>query len=155
MAFSLWAPGLSLRLPAAVHRCLANDQLFRLCRSLHYSVILPSLLRSCFSHGATGLIWRISHHAVASDQGRKGANFFKRSSASGSLILSLVRSMKIKLILKWSVRAILLALIVRSEEHTSELQSRPHLVCRLLLEKKKQQIITVDFQKERKQKLLT
>src|SRR3989442_5325256 len=28
----------------------------------------------------------------------------------------------------------------RSEEHTSELQSRPHLVCRLLLEKKKQQL---------------
>src|SRR5690554_5595057 len=26
--------------------------------------------------------------------------------------------------------------IARSEEHTSELQSRPHLVCRLLLEKK-------------------
>src|SRR3989442_2981894 len=25
----------------------------------------------------------------------------------------------------------------RSEEHTSELQSRPHIVCRLLLEKKK------------------
>src|SRR5436305_2285139 len=28
----------------------------------------------------------------------------------------------------------------RSEEHTSELQSRPHLVCRLLLEKKKNAI---------------
>src|SRR2546422_7915686 len=27
--------------------------------------------------------------------------------------------------------------VVRSEEHTSELQSRLHLVCRLLLEKKK------------------
>src|SRR5437870_11675203 len=27
---------------------------------------------------------------------------------------------------------------VRSEEHTSELQSRGHLVCRLLLEKKKE-----------------
>src|SRR5690554_7372256 len=27
-------------------------------------------------------------------------------------------------------------LSARSEEHTSELQSRPHLVCRLLLEKK-------------------
>src|SRR5439155_3310336 len=27
---------------------------------------------------------------------------------------------------------------IRSEEHTSELQSRGHLVCRLLLEKKKQ-----------------
>src|SRR5436305_2891219 len=31
----------------------------------------------------------------------------------------------------------LLSAAVRSEEHTSELQSRPHLVCRLLLEKKK------------------
>src|SRR5690554_6849093 len=30
----------------------------------------------------------------------------------------------------------------RSEEHTSELQSRPHLVCRLLLEKKKKTRIT-------------
>src|SRR5207253_3485851 len=29
---------------------------------------------------------------------------------------------------------------LRSEEHTSELQSRGHLVCRLLLEKKKHQI---------------
>src|SRR5436305_6816704 len=27
-------------------------------------------------------------------------------------------------------------MLPRSEEHTSELQSRPHLVCRLLLEKK-------------------
>src|SRR2546422_8483206 len=31
----------------------------------------------------------------------------------------------------------LLSLTPRSEEHTSELQSRLHLVCRLLLEKKK------------------
>src|SRR2546429_2187904 len=31
-----------------------------------------------------------------------------------------------------------LVLALRSEEHTSELQSRLHLVCRLLLEKKKQ-----------------
>src|SRR5690554_1634822 len=30
---------------------------------------------------------------------------------------------------------------MRSEEHTSELQSRPHLVCRLLLEKKKKKNI--------------
>src|SRR2546422_7320789 len=31
----------------------------------------------------------------------------------------------------------------RSEEHTSELQSRLHLVCRLLLEKKKKKKMTV------------
>src|SRR5690554_7219078 len=33
--------------------------------------------------------------------------------------------------------------VERSEEHTSELQSRPHLVCRLLLEKKKKQKTTL------------
>src|SRR3712207_7698297 len=33
-------------------------------------------------------------------------------------------------------------LVVRSEEHTSELQSRQYLVCRLLLEKKKKIVLT-------------
>src|SRR2546422_2721137 len=32
--------------------------------------------------------------------------------------------------------------LARSEEHTSELQSRLHLVCRLLLEKKKKRSLT-------------
>src|SRR5258707_2162127 len=36
-----------------------------------------------------------------------------------------------------SVLVLLLSVLVRSEEHTSELQSRQYLVCRLLLEKKK------------------
>src|SRR5687768_18052648 len=35
----------------------------------------------------------------------------------------------------------------RSEEHTSELQSRLHLVCRLLLEKKKKREDTVETSK--------
>src|SRR5947199_2999917 len=34
-------------------------------------------------------------------------------------------------------RAFAVSLVARSEEHTSELQSLRHLVCRLLLEKKK------------------
>src|SRR6266498_5689861 len=39
----------------------------------------------------------------------------------------------------------------RSEEHTSELQSRPHLVCRLLLEKKKKKILSrPNFKKKKK-----
>src|SRR3712207_7696085 len=33
----------------------------------------------------------------------------------------------------------------RSEEHTSELQSRQYLVCRLLLEKKKQQLDDTNY----------
>src|SRR2546421_2133337 len=39
--------------------------------------------------------------------------------------------------LELQVAVLLLAFSVRSEEHTSELQSRSDLVCRLLLEKKK------------------
>src|SRR3989449_8463411 len=38
---------------------------------------------------------------------------------------------------------------VRSEEHTSELQSRLHLVCRLLLEKKKQNTLLTDCHRTR------
>src|SRR5256885_10787312 len=38
---------------------------------------------------------------------------------------------------------ILLARTRRSEEHTSELQSPCNLVCRLLLEKKKEQLFTI------------
>src|SRR2546429_7146183 len=41
---------------------------------------------------------------------------------------------------RWPLREGALSLVAsnrRSEEHTSELQSRLHLVCRLLLEKKK------------------
>src|SRR5215813_14827367 len=40
----------------------------------------------------------------------------------------------------------------RSEEHTSELQSRPHLVCRLLLEKKKKKQKKKQTQKKKKKK---
>src|SRR3712207_7897895 len=48
----------------------------------------------------------------------------------------------------WSVYLLILLFIIltsslcRSEEHTSELQSRQYLVCRLLLEKKKQYTLT-------------
>src|SRR5215813_11343710 len=47
-------------------------------------------------------------------------------------------------------------LTLRSEEHTSELQSRPHIVCRLLLEKKKnkkkQQLDNTKYIKKEKKK---
>src|SRR5690554_3338867 len=41
---------------------------------------------------------------------------------------------------------------IRSEEHTSELQSRPHLVCRLLLEKKKKKQKKKKIKKKKKNK---
>src|SRR5438876_4493822 len=43
----------------------------------------------------------------------------------------------VRYIIPISAAIITLLVIVRSEEHTSELQSPVHLVCRLLLEKKK------------------
>src|SRR3989442_10304966 len=43
----------------------------------------------------------------------------------------------------------------RSEEHTSELQSRPHLVCRLLLEKKKKTNIGTTWTKTSAKKALS
>src|SRR6266498_5418474 len=41
----------------------------------------------------------------------------------------------------------------RSEEHTSELQSRPHLVCRLLLEKKKKIFNAIQLSKKNKKRI--
>src|SRR2546422_4577368 len=45
-------------------------------------------------------------------------------------------SLELLSVLQW-LMIVFVAAIARSEEHTSELQSRLHLVCRLLLEKKK------------------
>src|SRR2546429_6530096 len=56
---------------------------------------------------------------------------FRSPRASWPGILSALDSLTLEY--RWNTRAILM----RSEEHTSELQSRLHLVCRLLLEKKK------------------
>src|SRR2546422_6342544 len=49
-----------------------------------------------------------------------------------------VGNVMIDTLMKHQHRATALGMPERSEEHTSELQSRLHLVCRLLLEKKKQ-----------------
>src|SRR5690554_7118155 len=54
---------------------------------------------------------------------------FSTSSAVFSIISMI--SLSMEFILVWNSSS-----ATRSEEHTSELQSRPHLVCRLLLEKK-------------------
>src|SRR2546422_8214668 len=55
---------------------------------------------------------------------------------------------------EWEVRAEARLLAppewARSEEHTSELQSRLHLVCRLLLEKKKKKNISPTHTRKRK-----
>src|SRR5207253_10116419 len=59
---------------------------------------------------------------------------------AGSLLLWGARMPRRRIAFLLAGGAVALALLaagVRSEEHSSELQSRGHLVCRLLLEKKK------------------
>src|SRR5690625_6783674 len=61
----------------------------------------------------------------------------KNGSTGQALRTSIGGTLKVR---RFTAAAAMLAagsLVLRSEEHTSELQSRGHLVCRLLLEKKK------------------
>src|SRR5207302_8964634 len=65
-----------------------------------------------------------------------GLNQMTSTSSSGSSLITLQFSLDLNLdVAEQEVQA---AINARSEEHTSELQSRENLVCRLLLEKKKQ-----------------
>src|SRR5690606_29910577 len=60
-----------------------------------------------------------------------------RGGASADDLLVLAREVRDGVEASFGVRLVNEPVLVRSEEHTSELQSRENLVCRLLLEKKK------------------
>src|SRR3712207_9020666 len=69
-----------------------------------------------------------------------------RSFPKSERILDLLRLLlfAVVVVLALSLPGLILAALLpwtRSEEHTSELQSRQYLVCRLLLEKKKKTIV--------------
>src|SRR5690625_5979772 len=95
--------------------------------------------------------WSIAREYYLSTYASTFYGVFRHLTASGfSKISALKKLFKIKskmnnnmkVTFKACTTAVLLFLlffpqITRSEEHTSELQSRGHLVCRLLLEKKK------------------
>src|SRR5690625_4186648 len=72
---------------------------------------------------------RLYQHARAEDQ--RGKDFWDRAIVLTSKDMNLTKAHARYLESHFLTLA-------RSEEHTSELQSRGHLVCRLLLEKKKQ-----------------
>src|SRR2546422_7296635 len=91
------------------------------------------LLRSLFfffNDTATTEIYTLSLHDALP---------ISRSSASRCCSTSPMRAQRStrRRALRWRTAASPAAQATRSEEHTSELQSRLHLVCRLLLEKKK------------------
>src|SRR5256884_3815266 len=65
----------------------------------------------------------------------------KPLSGHGSVVLVVVEVVVVVVQARMSVPGAVAS--HRSEEHTSELQSRLHLVCRLLLEKKKNSLLTL------------
>src|SRR3712207_6946654 len=58
---------------------------------------------------------------------------------AGQVVMQGFIARSIPLVLRRLVTMLPALVVLRSEEHTSELQSRQYLVCRLLLEKKKKQ----------------
>src|SRR2546422_6844809 len=74
---------------------------------------------------------------------------FRSGTSSESAQQALTATEKGRLTVQETVQGMqsIRAAVQRSEEHTSELQSRLHLVCRLLLEKKKESGNFVGFSK--------
>src|SRR2546422_2717289 len=68
---------------------------------------------------------------------RLGAVAIKEAVARAKVDPASVGHVVMGSVIHGEARDMYLARVARSEEHTSELQSRLHLVCRLLLEKKK------------------
>src|SRR5690554_7269755 len=85
------------------------------------------------------LMIRHSHHLLVMVSLISVALFHRKLATTPLRHTSLTSVAKVITLYKCSKRPKVLAGTQqpRSEEHTSELQSRPHLVCRLLLEKKK------------------
>src|SRR3712207_7580763 len=75
--------------------------------------------------------WRAATNMYLLDDGRRSCFF------AGDTALSDDTHRLVEQHLHETGRQLDVALLPRSEEHTSELQSRQYLVCRLLLEKKK------------------
>src|SRR3989442_8786016 len=83
-----------------------------------------------FNDTATTEIYTLSLHDALPIYASHLTARSKLAMCSDQEVLEAVRASR-------SLAQVLLVRAHRSEEHTSELQSRPHLVCRLLLEKKK------------------
>src|SRR5439155_22615476 len=101
----------------------------------------PPLVCRCFFFfivPSTTAIYPLSLHDALPICGRLAPRLSRRRAAAGrrradmrTLVLTIVVAV-LAAVSPWGTPA-----AARSEEHTSELQSRGHLVCRLLLEKKK------------------
>src|SRR5439155_22771341 len=106
-------------------------------------LLSPPFLSFFLNDPATTEIYTLSLHdalPISSTTGRLTPSFPQMATVIDRCSLELTRREKrgsAAAIFWESSRPSFLSQTLRSEEHTSELQSRGHLVCRLLLEKKK------------------
>src|SRR5258708_29502476 len=105
---------------------------------LYLFVLLTYLLFFFFNDTATTEIYTLSlHDALPISIGRPTSCASSWREAIESVLLPKARSCRARRAIAQSPRTS----EERSEEHTSELQSPDHLVCRLLLEKKKKYLL--------------
>src|SRR2546422_9032867 len=123
--------GLTLAMVTRILLLLSLTGIMRLTRPLF----------STFGHAFSGrdlilllgglfLLWKSTREIHDKLEGEEGRQNVKAGATFGGVIVQI------------ALLDIVFSLDSRSEEHTSELQSRLHLVCRLLLEKKKKHIHT-------------
>src|SRR5436305_8154761 len=91
-----------------------------------------------FNNAATTCIYSLSLHDALPISLALAASLAAPPDVSGTYRIETSKVLKVK---KGETAHAKVEVVPRSEEHTSELQSRPHLVCRLLLEKKKRNTI--------------
>src|SRR2546422_8509800 len=114
---------------------LSADQKERLSTLVRWNT---PIVRAYYLKEAFQLFWDYKQPARAKDLLKKWMSSAMRSRLEP--FKKFVRMLRSHLdgILPWTKLRLSNGAVERSEEHTSELQSRLHLVCRLLLEKKKQ-----------------
>src|SRR2546427_8318602 len=103
-----------------------------LCEKMQMSAVTVPLTGRC-----SGIALPPRVHVLLLVTNRPSAATFKSKSLPGTEIPAVVGSTT-TMSFPVAAGAMLLSAITSSEEHTSELQSQSNLVCRLLLEKKKE-----------------
>src|SRR3712207_7272529 len=106
-------------------------------QSMRY-VIVPQAVKNILPALANEFISLIKESAIVSVVGITDLTFFASSvkNSTGNFFGPYLFAAVVYFVITFTLSK-LVGLLERSEEHTSELQSRQYLVCRLLLEKKK------------------
>src|SRR5690625_6295111 len=97
--------------------------------------VRSGLLSDIYLYVSGASMWRDRMKTILNAIGRPACNRYRIAKRERRMKFKRLSSRAVNLFSRGPLPS-LLKTLCRSEEHTSELQSRGHLVCRLLLEKK-------------------